>query len=160
VVGSLGPALQRPETLGRSAGQIGWRRRPISPARCSARSSSGGSSTPSTASAFFSSRWRSEEAEAIVRAIEREVGVEHEKREHLVLRPLRSVPWGDVLHVLALRHHRRAVLGLTLMASQEFFYNAIFFTYALVLARFYGVADERVGFPSRSATSWRDLGCS
>ena len=40
---------------------------------------------------------------------------------------------------------RRAVLGLSLMVSQAFFYNAIFFTYALVLTRFYGVADARVG---------------
>jgi MFS family permease len=32
------------------------------------------------------------------------------------------------------------------MASQAFFYNAIFFSYALVLARFYGVADEHVGY--------------
>jgi MFS family permease len=32
------------------------------------------------------------------------------------------------------------------MASQAFFYNAIFFTYELVLARFYGVPDERVGY--------------
>ena len=31
------------------------------------------------------------------------------------------------------------------MVSQAFFYNAIFFTYALVLTRFYGVADDRVG---------------
>src|SRR5204862_112442 len=34
---------------------------------------------------------------------------------------------------------RRAVLGLVLMASQAFFYNAIFFSYALVLTRFYAV---------------------
>src|ERR687896_1388302 len=40
----------------------------------------------------------------------------------------------------------RAIFGLTLMASQAFFYNAIFFTYALVLARFYGVPDDRVGY--------------
>jgi MFS family permease len=39
----------------------------------------------------------------------------------------------------------RAVLGLVLMAAQAFFYNAIFFTYALVLARFFGVPDDRVG---------------
>jgi MFS family permease len=32
------------------------------------------------------------------------------------------------------------------MGAQAFFYNAIFFTYALVLARFYGVADEDVGY--------------
>jgi MFS family permease len=50
------------------------------------------------------------------------------------------------MHVLAVRHNRRSLLGLTLMTSQAFFYNAIFFTYALVLARFYGVADERVGY--------------
>jgi MFS family permease len=37
------------------------------------------------------------------------------------------------------------VLGLSLMLSQAFFYNAIFFTYALVLTRFYGVPPQRVG---------------
>jgi MFS family permease len=47
--------------------------------------------------------------------------------------------------VLFHRFPRRAVLGLALMVAQAFFYNAIFFTYALVLTRFYGVADERVG---------------
>jgi MFS family permease len=48
--------------------------------------------------------------------------------------------------VLAVRYRTRAIFGLTLMASQAFFYNAIFFTYALVLARFYGVPDDRVGY--------------
>ncbi|MEO7744202.1 MAG: hypothetical protein ABIR98_14795, partial [Usitatibacter sp.] len=40
---------------------------------------------------------------------------------------------------------RRAVLGLVLMASQAFCYNAIFFTYALVLGRFHGIAPDCVG---------------
>jgi MFS family permease len=45
-----------------------------------------------------------------------------------------------------LRHYPgRTVLGLVLMGSQAFIYNAIFFTYALVLTRFYGVAADRVG---------------
>ena len=98
-----------------------------------------------------SPRWllmhgRAEEAEAVVRRIEDEVGVAHPVNERLALRPLRSVSWSEVLHVLLVRYRSRAIFGLTLMASQAFFYNAIFFTYALVLARFYGIPDERVGY--------------
>ncbi|HUN74119.1 MAG TPA: MFS transporter [Steroidobacteraceae bacterium] len=40
---------------------------------------------------------------------------------------------------------RRAVLGLVLMSAQAFFYNAIFFTHALVLERFFGVRTNQVG---------------
>jgi MFS family permease len=98
-----------------------------------------------------SPRWllmhgRFEEAEAVVRRIEAEVGVTYEAREHLAIQPLRAIPWREVIHVLTVRYRARAVFGLTLMASQAFFYNAIFFTYALVLARFYGVAEENVGY--------------
>jgi MFS family permease len=98
-----------------------------------------------------SPRWllahgRHDEAEAIVRRIETEVGVKYEKGEHTAMRALRTVSWGQVLHVLVHRYRRRTVLGLSLMASQAFFYNAIFFTYALVLSKFHGVPDERVGY--------------
>ena len=41
---------------------------------------------------------------------------------------------------------RRAVLGLVLMSSQAFFYNAIFFSYALVLTRFYEVPSASIGW--------------
>ncbi len=40
----------------------------------------------------------------------------------------------------------RAVLGLVLMAAQAFFYNAIFFSYALVLTRFYAIPSEEIGW--------------
>ena len=39
-----------------------------------------------------------------------------------------------------------AFVGLTLMAAQAFFYNAIFFTYALVLTKFYAVSSGAVGW--------------
>jgi MFS family permease len=53
--------------------------------------------------------------------------------------------WREIGRLITRRYARRSLLGFSLMAAQAFFYNAIFFTYALVLARFYGVPDERVG---------------
>jgi MFS family permease len=44
------------------------------------------------------------------------------------------------------RQPRRTLVGLALMGSQAFFYNAIFFTYALVLTDFYGVPATHVGW--------------
>lgn len=41
---------------------------------------------------------------------------------------------------------RRVILGLTLMATQAFFYNAIFFTYGLVLTKFYRVSASDIGW--------------
>ncbi len=38
------------------------------------------------------------------------------------------------------------LVGLALMAAQAFFYNAIFFTYALVLTDFYGIRADHVGW--------------
>ena len=98
-----------------------------------------------------SPRWlmmhgRFDEADAVVRQIEKEVGVTDTVDPHLAIRPLRAVPWSQVVHVLTVRYRSRAVFGLTLMAAQAFFYNAIFFTYALMLAQFYGVPDDRVGY--------------
>lgn len=52
----------------------------------------------------------------------------------------------DVARTLVRTYPRRTVLGLLLMAAQAFFFNAIFFTYALVLRRFFGVADADVGW--------------
>ena len=41
---------------------------------------------------------------------------------------------------------QRTLVALALMAAQAFFYNAIFFTYALVLTTFYGIPSHQVGW--------------
>lgn len=89
-------------------------------------------------------------AEAEVAAIEAEILGRRRRAPPagLPLLALRIQPvpsWVEIARVLFRRSRRRAVLGFVLMVSQAFFYNAIFFTYALVLVRFYGVADDRVG---------------
>ena len=98
-----------------------------------------------------SPRWlllqrRHGEADAIVAAIESSAAqTSAEPAAAIVLNPRRHVRWFELPRVLLRSYPRRVVLGLSLMASQAFLYNAIFFTYALVLIRYYGVAEERVG---------------
>jgi MFS family permease len=102
-----------------------------------------------------SPRWlirhgRAEEAEKVVLDIERQVEKSHGPlpavTARLSMRALAAPGWMEIARLMATRFRRRAALGLTLMAAQALFYNAIFFTYALVLARFYGVPEEHVGY--------------
>ena len=48
------------------------------------------------------------------------------------------------LRLVFKEYPKRAVLGASLMITQSFLYNAIFFTYGLVLVNFYGVSDQSV----------------
>src|SRR5207237_7940286 len=57
----------------------------------------------------------------------------------------RHTPWREMWDAIVHEYRRRSFLGLVLMSTQAFFYNAIFFTYALVLMRFYGVPEQKVG---------------
>jgi len=94
-------------------------------------------------------RWR--EAEAVIRAIEAEagrdrIGLPPQRWPTVALREIASVtPW-SVVRALATAYRSRALLGLALMTAQAFCYNAIFFSYAPMLTRFYGVAPEVVGW--------------
>ena len=54
-------------------------------------------------------------------------------------------PWHEIWNAIVHEHRRRSLLGFVLMTTQAFFYNAIFFTYALVLMRFYKVPENNVG---------------
>jgi MFS family permease len=91
-------------------------------------------------------RRRQGEAERIVLGIESRARVLHgEPAPTIVLDPRGHVGWFELLGLLVRRYPRRVVLGLSLMGAQAFLYNAIFFTYALVLTRYYQVAEARVG---------------
>jgi MFS family permease len=94
------------------------------------------------------SQGRAAEAEAIVARIEAEIEREQGRRlappgSSIALLP-RLPSMRLVAQVLLQRYRQRSALVLALMISQAFFYNAIFFTYALVLTRFHGVADSDV----------------
>jgi MFS family permease len=57
-----------------------------------------------------------------------------------------STPLAEVARTLFVTYRERTLVGLTLMAAQAFFYNAIFFTYALVLTDFYDTPADRIGW--------------
>jgi MFS family permease len=59
-------------------------------------------------------------------------------RDHTSLR--------EVARTLFFAYRQRSLVGLALMIAQAFFYNAIFFTFALVLIDFYGIASDQVGW--------------
>jgi MFS family permease len=102
-----------------------------------------------------SPRWlmthgRPEEAERVVAGIEARVAAETGPLppvppDRLLLRTDVGAWFGAGLRALVGRYRRRTVLGVVLMAAQAFCYNAVFFTYALILIRFYGIAPGRVG---------------
>jgi MFS family permease len=58
------------------------------------------------------------------------------------IRPARRTGYLTLLRLIFTGYWRRGVLGATLMISQSFLYNAIFFTYTLVLTKFYGVSSS------------------
>ncbi|WP_144151025.1 MFS transporter [Paraburkholderia sp. BCC1885] len=64
----------------------------------------------------------------------------------LRLRTRDHTPLREVFHAIFTVHRRRALVGLSLMTAQAFFYNAIFFTYALVLTDFYHVPGDHIGW--------------
>jgi len=62
------------------------------------------------------------------------------------LRMRDHTPLREVAHTLFITYRQRTLVGLTLMIAQAFFYNAIFFTYALILTDFYAIPAHAVGW--------------
>jgi MFS family permease len=62
------------------------------------------------------------------------------------LRMRDHTPLGEVAHTLFSVYRQRSLVGLVLMVAQAFFYNAIFFTFALVLTDFFDIPANHVGW--------------
>jgi MFS family permease len=62
------------------------------------------------------------------------------------LRPRTHTALREVARTLFRVYRTRTFVALALMAAQAFFYNAIFFTYALILTDFYGIQAGHVGW--------------
>ena len=63
----------------------------------------------------------------------------------ITLHPRAHFGFGLIWRAAIGQYRQRAMLGLALMVSQAFLYNAIFFTYALVLTQFYAVPPAQTG---------------
>jgi MFS family permease len=101
-----------------------------------------------------SPRWliiqgRSDEAEASVARIENAVDPAGrtlspvEESHALAIRPVPPVGYLGMLRLLFRAYPRSCALGATMMITQSFLYNAIFFSYASVLVHYYGVNDNQ-----------------
>lgn len=102
-----------------------------------------------------SPRWlachdRVAEGEAVVAEIERRVeaatGQPLPKSEGTItIHPARTFGFGLIFSAMLGQYRGRSALVLVLMIAQAFLYNAIFFTYGLVLTKFYDVPGTHVG---------------
>jgi MFS family permease len=89
-------------------------------------------------------------AERIVCDIERQVARQTGERleeadETIEIRPREATGFVAIARTMFSRYTGRTVLGLTMMSAQAFAYNAVFFTYGLVLTTFMHANKAHVG---------------
>jgi MFS family permease len=102
-----------------------------------------------------SPRWQvthgfEKEAEATTRDIEDHVertggGRLPPPKGTLTIHPRKVFGFGLIFGAMVHKHRDRSILALVLMVAQAFLYNSVFFTFGLVLTKFYHVQNEHVG---------------
>ncbi|MFO1113756.1 MAG: MFS transporter [Rhodospirillales bacterium] len=90
------------------------------------------------------------EADVVVRGIEARVAADHgplppPEPRTIRIRPRGSTALRVALATIFVAYRRRAILGFVLMVAQAFFYNAVFFSYGLILRQYYAIPAERIG---------------
>jgi MFS family permease len=102
-----------------------------------------------------SPRWllthgRQDEADRVVsqieQRIERKCGPLPRAEGTIRLHVSHHTPWGEIRDALFVKYKDRAVLGFVLMVAQAFFYNAVLFTYGLILLRYYNVRSTSLPY--------------
>ena len=100
---------------------------------------------------YLMTHGRFEEADEVVRQIEAEVSKQKGDLPdpgdyRVTIDPRRDVGIIGIVRAILFTYPKRSFVGLMLMGSQAFFYNAIFFSYALVLTTFFGIAASDVAY--------------
>jgi MFS family permease len=103
-----------------------------------------------------SPRWlvthcRKEDADKTVHEIEAEIAKSTGSKlepvtETITVHPKKSFGLGIIFESMLGEHRLRSVLALTLMVAQSFLYNSVFFSYGLILAHFYKVPEQHIGY--------------
>lgn len=95
-------------------------------------------------------RGHEEQADQVVNDIERRVSKgQPQNLEPVKEKPLEIIvrdhtPLGQVFRNMLGENRPRSILGLLLMVAQAFFFNAIFFSYGLIVNKFFHVQNQKI----------------
>jgi MFS family permease len=94
-------------------------------------------------------RGREDEANRIVTEIEQKVSAQKGELPKLEGEKLKitvrdHTPWREIFGNMLGENRQRSFLALVLMVGQSFFFNAVFFTYGLVVKKFFHIADQQL----------------
>jgi MFS family permease len=92
-------------------------------------------------------RGREEEADRIVSGIEHKVArgkkdLPEPEGDKLKLSVRDHTPWKEIFSSMLGENRKRSFLAVMLMVGQAFFFNAVFFTYGLVVKKFFHISDD------------------
>jgi MFS family permease len=95
-------------------------------------------------------RGHEEDADKVVKAIEDKAGKGHPDQlpppegEKLKITVRDHTPFKEIFRNMVGENRQRSILGLVLMVAQSFFFNAVFFSYGLIVKKFFHVSDKEL----------------